>query len=360
MVASGLGSCSRSDGRSDMRTTLHPTVILLGTALAACSGEEKIAAPPAPPVNWAVRPASTVDAGPPRATSKERAVANAYEQALEAPGFAGLGAVLDEDARMTYGADKKALGRERVLAAYDRLFGAFDERDFIATRLWLTENSQALEWTMKGVQARAWLGVEATHKPVVVRGITMMWTKDDGSVTDTHVYFDEALLKAQLGVGPKELQALPVPAVPPHQRVDLEQTGAPDETARVQVVRASLDALEEGREDAYLATMTDDVELITQQGQTLKGKDKASTYFRTMRKSLGQLDTTIEAAWGVGDQVVIEYSISGEQRGPVGLVPLIRDRGIRLLVVDVVGFREGRIARITRYDDQGALAADGN
>jgi hypothetical protein len=56
-----------------------------------------------------------------------------------------------------------------------------------------------VEWTLTGTQARDWMGVPATHKSAGVKGLTLLWTKDDGSIIDVHVYFDVAAVQAQLG-----------------------------------------------------------------------------------------------------------------------------------------------------------------
>jgi hypothetical protein len=48
---------------------------------------------------------------------------------------------------------------------------------------------------------------------------------------------------------------------------------------------------------------------------------------------------------------VVEYTIAGEQLGPIGWVPAQKDAVIRLHLVDVNELRDGRIARIWRYDN---------
>src|SRR5262249_8776485 len=151
--------------------------------------------------------------------------------------------------------DQDTRGRDRVVGAHNALFGAFEQRSFALSRVLRTDRSQSLEWTFSGVDSRV-------QKPVAVKGVTLLWTNDDGSLSDVHLYFDPALVKAQLGVGPPELQTLPRPPISSGAPQVLEQGGTPEETANVALVRAMLKALEDNRESAFLSTLANDVEVF--------------------------------------------------------------------------------------------------
>ena len=216
----------------------------------------------------------------------------------------------------------------------------------------MTATTQALEWSMSGIQARDWMGIAATRKPVVIQGLTLLWMQSEGVISDAHVYFDVGVAMAQLGGGAKELATLPVPAVPAGAAKISTQEMSPLESQDVTAVRASLDTLEDNKEAAYLAAMTDDVEVDTLEATVpARGKEAARAYFKAMREALGQLDTTVESAWGVTNYVIVEYSIGGDQRGPIGLIPMVTDRVLRLDIVDVVQMRAGQIAHVWRYDN---------
>jgi ketosteroid isomerase-like protein len=81
-----------------------------------------------------------------------------------------------------------------------------------------------------------------------------------------------------------------------------------------------------------------------------RGKGDAKAYFQSMHQAIGQLDTTIMSAWGVGPFALVEYSVAGEQLGRLGWVPARRDGVIRFEVVDLCEIRDGKIARVWRYD----------
>ena len=98
--------------------------------------------------------------------------------------------------------------------------------------------------------------------------------------------------------------------------------------------------------------MADDVEVQTlERAEPARGKEAQRAYFRAMRKALGQLDTTVLRQWAIGSHVVVEYTLGGEQLGPVGPVAFSGARALQLGIVDVVEIKDGRIARVVRYDN---------
>jgi ketosteroid isomerase-like protein len=319
----------------------------LALALLLGSCAETVSRPSPPPVNWAsLKPPKPV-APPPRlaATEKERATADAYLKALASPGFAKLSAILDEEAHFRFTGTRDFHGREDVVKAHADRLGMFDGRTFTANRVLLTDSSQVLEWTMTGTE-------RSSKKPVVIRGLSLLWTKDDGSISDAHMYFDQAVVQAQLGGGPEALRGFrPAPptanGAPP-----IEQTRSPDEAAHVAVVKAALQALEDNKEAAYLGLMTEDVELSTLESNSPAiGKAGPRSWFKTLREGIAYLSISLENAWGIGPYVVVEYHLVGEQRRPLGWIPLQKDKLIKLSVVDVVEIRDGKMAHITRYED---------
>ncbi|HLZ09841.1 MAG TPA: nuclear transport factor 2 family protein, partial [Chloroflexota bacterium] len=155
------------------------TLVLVAT-LAGCSSE-MVERPPPPPVNWgSLQARSSTDAGSRSLTDKERAAAVAYVAALGSQDFAPLGPLLHEQAHFAFAGKGDAHGRDRVVKAHEALFGPFGQRKFTLSRIWLTDSAQALEWTMSAVHANEWRGVKATEKSVSTKGVTLLWTNDDG------------------------------------------------------------------------------------------------------------------------------------------------------------------------------------
>ncbi|HSY42055.1 MAG TPA: nuclear transport factor 2 family protein, partial [Polyangia bacterium] len=332
-------------------------VIMALSLLVPSCASETVALPPAAPVHWQGTEAKVPSPIVP--TQRERALAEAYAAAITSTSFAKLGAMLSDDVHFLFG-ERDARGRERVVKSHQELFGAFDNRQLTISRVWLTDstqlvNSQAFEWTMTGIQARAWMGTAPTGKSVVIRGLTLLWTDDDGVISEIHVYLDEEAVKAELTAGQAPAPvALTAPQV-------LEHAGTKEEAANVAVARGVLQALEDDKESAFVSSMSDDLDVVMPgTSETVHGKSGARSYFKSTRKSIRQLDTIVQNAWGVGSFVVVEYALAGLQtassRRPGGtadgaLHPL------QVHYVDIAELRSGMIARIWRYADRNPFGA---
>jgi hypothetical protein len=335
--------------------------MIVAMLLVGCTSAA-VVSPPAPPVDWrafdARRP---VDAGPGAPTAKERAAAYAYVGAMSSRNLAALGPMLDVGAHFMSPAFGDARGRDGVVRAHEALFGGFDDRQLDVSRVWRTDSTQMIEWTFRGVFERPFGRMTPTHEPARFRGLTILWTSDDGAITDIHVYFDESaiLVRSDAGAGSGADGVGPSADTGTMDGGDgprfFDQAGSLTERLDLECVRASLDALEQNRERDYLSATTDDVELFPGGPEkSVRGKEALAGYVRALHKSIGQLDTTIENAWAIGDFVIVEYDMAGELVGPIGNVPA-DGRVIRLHVVDVVELAGARMKRIWRYDDPAEL-----
>jgi hypothetical protein len=317
----------------------------LALALAAC-GTDGLQRPDPPPVQWSsLDPRPPPDAASASATNQERAIPELYMKALGDGDPLELGRVLGDEAHFTLAGQVTAgaIGRRDIIAAHDQLFSRYQPRVFTATRVLRTDRAQAIEWTMTGRD-------KASDKPVGIRGIALIGTRDDGTIEDLGLYFDEAVVDAQLGAGLKELQALPIPIAPTATPEVVDQARTPAETASVAVVGKWLDALE-ANEAAYAGAATDDVAVITlHDAAPSTGKHGLQSYYEHVHRAIEQVDTQLDGAWAAGPYVVAEYHIVGMQRGKYLYVPM-KDPVIKVSIVDVVELRAGKIARVWRYDN---------
>ena len=299
-------------------TTLRLATCAVAAIVAACSAES--VEPPMPPPVGVLTARVVVDAGP-VATARERGLAAAYLDALASRGFERLSAVLEDQTHFVFAGRGDVRGRDAVVRAHAALLGSFDDRRFTAMRVLLTDSSQVVQWMMSGVDT-------ATHQPVQLRGVVLLWTRDDGSLSDVHLYFDR-VTEAGEPVQPAQV---------------FEPSGADDERTNGAALRATIDALEAGNEAAYLAPLADDVAItLPDLAKPLRGRAEAQKLFRATRARLAHLDTTVDNVWAAGPLVVVEYHLVGEQRAR-------QDALVTEFVVDVAERAGGKIARIWRYD----------
>ncbi len=331
-------------------------LVAASTRVAACASET-VAMPPVAPTHW--QAAGSKAASPIVPTQRERAVAEAYAAAIADTSLAKLGPMLSDDVHFLFD-ERDTRGRERVVKSHHDLFGAFDNRQLTITRVWLTDstqlvNSQAIEWTMTGTQSRGWMGLAATGKPAVIHGLALLWTDDDGVISEIHLYFDEKAVEAELSGGQ------PAPPVAPSAPQVFEHQGTAEEAANVAVARGVLQALEDDNESGFVSSMADDLEVVMPgKLEAVHGKSGARGYFKSTRKGIRQLDTIVQNAWGVGSFVVVEYALAGLQTASSHGPGRSADGALHPLQVhsvDIVELRGGTISRIWRYADRGPVGA---
>lgn len=337
--------------------------IMGGVLVVACSTDVVRSSPPSAAVGWhspdtphtATDNEASVAAG-----STQPLIAQSYASALETRGFTALGHCFEADVRFSFPGVEEANGRDAVVRAHELLFGAFSERRVVLRRILRASSAQLLQWTMSGVQTADWFGVSVTGRTAVFDGLAVLATGEDGAVSSLHLVFDVASVKAQLRPGvrePKAASPLSWPSGPPQQ---IRQSGSSDEMENVAVIRGWLDALDSIDRTAYLACLSDDVEVTAAGGAApARGKTAAATDFEVMHRQLAELDIRIDAIWGIGDFVGVEYSMSGEQTAPIEWVPLVRDRVVRLQVTDVAELHQARITRVWRYRNLAQADAPG-
>jgi hypothetical protein len=347
-----------------MSVSLSRAVFVFGVLLVGACSSDSVGPPPKPPVG-SLEPAETPSLGANVATQKERELPELYAAALASSGDAGssfsrLVPLLNPDLAGFWSPTvPPAHDSAGIVAAHEALFGAFDDRTLKLSRIWRTASEQSIEWTMTGKQEREWMGVPPTHRAVAFRGLTLLWTKDDGTLVDIHVYFDAGLLRGQLlGTAPKELTTTasspPAAVAGPPQVFEATPASEAEEARNVGIVKSWLGALENNKEADYLDVLADAIEVVTDEARWV-GRDDARKYYKAVHKAIGQLDTTVNDAWGTPGFAVVEYDIDGEQLGSYSWVPLLASMPPRTTqlahfdLVDVCEIRDGKISHVSRF-----------
>ncbi len=131
------------------------------------------------------------------------------------------------------------------------------------------------------------------------------------------------------------------------------------EQTNVERTQALHAAFSQNRYDDVLALAADDVEVVAYAlGQTFHGADQFRTFFMGFKTALPDLTIEHTNTIAAGNQVVVEFVAHGTHTGPLmtpaGVVAA-SGRPVRLNVVEVHQWRDGKLSRIVNYQDAMAL-----
>src|SRR5580658_6831947 len=344
-----------------MRTShfiaLVPSVLL--ACLSAC-GSAEVEQPAAPPIDPRLyKPALAQAAGAQKSPlERNRGAAEAFARELAQNDAKALSELLDPDVDFTFPGRSDATDRPGTLKALDELFGAFSSRTYAADRVWQIGEAIAVEWAMKGTHSSPWMGVAPTQKEVSIRGVTLQWFNLNGLINEVHVYFDCGSVLAQMGASPnKSIEAGPPAIFAPSPVVTLA-SGSADEKANVGIVNASWDALEAKNEAGYLAPMVNGIEVTRADRAAVEtGKEERKKFFHWVVAGVSSLSQTPLNAWGAGNFVIEEYTITGVHSGKLTAQPP-SGHALRLHYLDIDEMQGGKIVRTWTYGNVLELYAE--
>jgi ketosteroid isomerase-like protein len=271
-------------------------------------------------------------------------------------GFKAAIPLMDPEGNLSFPGLSEATDRDGDIKALADLFGAFSSRAFTLGRYWQPPHVVVVEWTMTGIHAHDWMGVQATQKPVTVKGLGMFWIDQAGLVADTHLFFDAGAILAQLGAAPKGVEAF-LPAAGPASTDVVLATGAESEKQNVAMVNASWDAFEARNEAGYLASIADDIEVFRlDRAAPERGKAERKRFFK-WAGGISSLSQTPHNAWGVGSFVVEEYSVTGVHAGKLTDASA-SGHALRLHYADIDEIKDGKIVRTWTYGNSLELYAE--
>jgi predicted ester cyclase len=327
--------------------------------LVAC-GSAEVEQPGPPPVDPRVyQPTAARVSGPRKSPiERDRDSADAFGRALVDNDNKALSALLDPDVDFSFPGMVSVTDRPGTLQAIGELFSPFASRKLVATRVWQIGEAAVVEWTLTGTQSGSFMGVGPTQKPVSFGGISLIWFNLNGLINEVHLYYDCGAVLAELG-SPQNpsIQAGPVPASSSTPVLTVAG-GTPEEKANVAIVNASWDALEAKSEAGYLAPIADEVEVTRLDRATPeRGKEERRKYFRWVVSGVSSLSQTPLNAWGAGNFVIEEYTITGVHSGKLTPTPP-SGHALRLHYVDIDEMQNGKIVRTWTYGNSLELYAE--
>ncbi len=328
--------------------------LALGLVLVACGGEE------AKPAVTPVTPVATETAPPPVTEPVKEAPPPQLSMAdLQKKASMGLGEALNaHDAKKVAGfyTDNAVIkmagapdvtGRDAIAADWQRRFDSSPNSKSAASRVFVKGDVVVDEWSWAGTHSGDMMGVKATEKPIGAMGADVMWFSPDGLIKEQHTYVDMGTVMSQIGVS--KAKARPVPAIPTGAPSVVVSTNTPDETKNVDAATKMFAAFEKKSDADFMGGAADDITWDDMtQPETMKGKAAGKKYFAAMTTAFPDVKATTQNAWGVGDFVIAEGTLSGTHKAAFfGIQPTKKQ--INLHGLDIIQFKDGKIVSGRSY-----------
>lgn len=333
------------------RLTVAVAVFALPT-LIGCGGEEPPPASPTPrPV--AVSPSPPASAVPVAPAAPKPTLAEMQKAGLSTA-LSGLNghdpkmfaSVYANDAIIDVAGLNRIQGREAIAQNMAEWFEVFSKAKLGFSRVWTKGDTMALEWVINGTHHGELFGVKGTEQPIGHYGLSIVQFNADGKVIHESRYGELGSVMTQ--VGGTKAKPRPIPEVPSTPELIVAKGG---EDKNIEIAKAALAALENKKEDAFTAVLTDDVE---QDGvfhlETSKGKDGAKKFYKGFTTAFPDAKFDIGNAIAVGDYAIVESTLKGTQKGPLGTIAATK-KPIAVHLVDIFKIKDGKVARAWTYQN---------
>ena len=312
-----------------MRSNLLAALLTTATlAVTACAGEPQAPLtpppPPAPVETAAVAPPPsglTPPAPPPKppladliesSLTATREGFNAHDPAKMAT------AVTDDVAVFDYG-HGETHSKADFQNGMAQLFSFVGDAKFAPSRVWKKGDVVILELTWAGTMTGDVMGMKATHKPVGQVRLHVCWFNDDGLIKELHEYADDAGLMAQMQ---NKKGAPPVPMLPTNPPEVHVAAGTPEQDKLGDWAKGMDDAFNKDDAKAVVAGLADDAYywLNTTGMPATRGKKDLAKELQAFLKAFPDQKWTTTNAWGIDGFGILEHSMSGTFKGPLGPV----------------------------------------
>ncbi len=312
-----------------MRPTTLAALTWTTLALVACGGEQPApqpppSVPPPPPATAASASPPPADTTPPPPAKPSLAelvpqTLKGIHDAFNAHDAKKLASYYSEDAVVeSYGTPSRdAHGRDEVAKETQARIDGFSDAKSAVTRVWLKANVAVAEIVWAGTMTGDVMGVKASKKAVGQTRLHVMWFNDDGLVKEQHEYGDAAGVMAQMK-GAKSAPAVPtVPSGAPEVHAS---KGAADDDTLADAGRKMDETFNKDDVKAVLATVADDADywVNISGGPATKGKKDLTKDLTNWFKAFPDQKWTSTNSWGIDGFEIVEHTLSGTQKGPLG------------------------------------------
>jgi steroid delta-isomerase-like uncharacterized protein len=328
-------------------------VVVMAVTLGACGGEE--AKPPVMPTP-AVEPAPTppvVEAPKeepkpaPTMAELQKATSTGIGMAMNAHDAKKMASFYTENAVLKMPGMPDLTGRDAIAGMWQHNFDMSSNSKGAPMRVFVKGDVVVVEFAWAGTHTGDMGGMKATEKPIGATGVDIMWFSPDGLVKEQHTYMDQGTIMSQLGA--IKQKGRPVPTVPTAMPTAVVATGSADEQKNVDAATKMFAAFEKKSSDDFMGGASDDITWDDMtQPESMKGKAAGKKYFNAMTTAFPDVKATTQNAWGVGDVVIAEGTITGTQKGAFFGIPATK-KPVSLHGVDIMQFKDGKIVSGRSY-----------
>ena len=327
--------------------------VAVGFLLVACGGDEVKPQPvtPAAPVETAPPPVAPAPAEEPKPqptmAELQKKTSEGIGMALNAHDAKKLASFYTENAIIKMPGMPDTVGRDAIAADWQKRFDSMPNGKSMASRVFVKGDVVVVEWSWAGTHTGEMMGIKATEKPVGAMGADVMWFTPDGMVKEGHTYLDIGTIMSQIGAS--KAKARPVPALPTGAPTVVVSTNSADEAKNVDAATKMFGAFEKKSVDDFMGGASEDITWDDMtQPETMKGKAAGKKYFTAMTTAFPDVKATTQNAWGAGDFVIAEGTLSGTHKAAFfGIQPTKKQ--INLHGLDVIQFKDGKIVSGRSY-----------
>ena len=320
--------------------------------LVACGGEE--VKPAQTPVATTAPPPATVEpvveapkAPAPSLAELQKKTSEGLGLAINAHDAKKIASFYTETAVVKSAGMPDITGRDAIAADWQKRFEMMPTAKSMASRLFVKGDVVVAEWSLAGTHSNEMMGVKATEKPIGAMGADVMWFTPEGLIKEQHTYLDMGTIMSQIGAS--KAKARPVPALPTGTPIVVTSSNGADEGKNVEAATKMFNAFEKKSDADFLGGAADDITWDDMtQPEASKGKAAAKKYFTAMTTAFPDVKSSTTNAWGVGDFVVAEGTLSGTHKAAFfGIQPTKKQ--INLHGLDIIQFKDGKIVSGRSY-----------
>ena len=336
------------------RVTLAIAAVIALSTFAGC-GEDPPPVVPTPPPVVTAPPPPTVEpvaapAPPPKPSLAEmqKMGLGAALQGLNGHDPKVFASVYADDAVISVAGLNEVSGREAIAQNMAEWFEVFSKAKLGFSRVWVKGDTMVLEWVINGTHHGELFGVKGTEQPIGHYGLSVVQFNADGKVVRENRYGELGSVMTQVGAAGGKAKPRPIPEVPSAPETIVAKG---DEDKNVEVAKAALTALENKKEDAFTAVLTDDVE---QDGvfhlETSKGKEGAKKFYKSFTTAFPDAKFEVTKAVAIGDYAIVESTLRATHKGALGTIQPTK-KPIAVHLVDIFKIKDGKVARAWTYQN---------